>query len=105
MIVEANNFLRKKGLFPEDHDSDDDEMVFDAWASKRINPTAPLELILRGFRWRHVVAKLETSVKENGTEGYESVPSLRNSAPMVWVVGGFSSRGCRPFQTLMTRST
>merc|ERR1712232_512123 len=27
MIVEANNFLRKKGLFPED-DSDDDEMVF-----------------------------------------------------------------------------
>merc|ERR1719469_1245926 len=27
MILEANNFLRKKGLFPED-DSDDDEMVF-----------------------------------------------------------------------------
>jgi len=27
MIVEANNFLRTKGLFPED-DSDDDEMVF-----------------------------------------------------------------------------
>jgi len=27
MIVEANNFLRKNGLFPED-DDDDDEMVF-----------------------------------------------------------------------------
>merc|ERR1712048_920440 len=27
MILEANNFLRKRGLFPED-DSDDDEMVF-----------------------------------------------------------------------------
>jgi len=27
MILESNNFLRKKGLFPEDH-SDDDEMVF-----------------------------------------------------------------------------
>merc|ERR1712151_214600 len=27
MILEANNFLRKKGLFPEDND-DDDEMVF-----------------------------------------------------------------------------
>merc|ERR1712078_179026 len=26
MILESNNFLRKKGLFPEDH-SDDDEMV------------------------------------------------------------------------------
>merc|ERR1712108_119973 len=28
MIVEANNFLRKKGLFPEDDDDDDDEYVF-----------------------------------------------------------------------------
>jgi len=28
LILEANNFLRKKGLFPEDNDSDDDEMVF-----------------------------------------------------------------------------
>jgi len=28
MILEANNFLRKKGLFPEDRDSDDDDMVF-----------------------------------------------------------------------------
>jgi len=27
LILEANNFLRKKGLFPEDND-DDDEMVF-----------------------------------------------------------------------------
>lgn len=27
MILEANNYLRKKGLFPEDN-SDDDEMVF-----------------------------------------------------------------------------
>merc|ERR1712046_469311 len=27
MLLEANNFLRKRGLFPED-DSDDDEMVF-----------------------------------------------------------------------------
>merc|ERR1711957_776053 len=27
LILEANNFLRKLGLFPED-DSDDDEMVF-----------------------------------------------------------------------------
>merc|ERR1712228_924936 len=27
LILEANNMLRKKGLFPED-DSDDDEMVF-----------------------------------------------------------------------------
>merc|ERR1719335_1497105 len=27
MILEANNFLRKKGLFPEDN-GDDDEMVF-----------------------------------------------------------------------------
>merc|ERR1711920_346051 len=27
MIIDANNFLRKKGLFPED-DDDDDEMVF-----------------------------------------------------------------------------
>lgn len=27
MILESNNFLRKKGLFPEDH-SDDDDMVF-----------------------------------------------------------------------------
>jgi len=28
MILEANNFLRKKGLFPEDKDDDDDDMVF-----------------------------------------------------------------------------
>merc|ERR1712194_708952 len=28
MILEANNFLRKKGLFPEDKDSDSDDMVF-----------------------------------------------------------------------------
>jgi len=28
MILEANNFLRKKGLFPEDNSDDDDEMVF-----------------------------------------------------------------------------
>uniref|UniRef100_A0A7S2VP29 Uncharacterized protein n=1 Tax=Zooxanthella nutricula TaxID=1333877 RepID=A0A7S2VP29_9DINO len=28
MIMEANNFLRKKGLFPEDDDDDDDEYVF-----------------------------------------------------------------------------
>merc|ERR1719222_753909 len=28
LILEANNFLRKKGLFPEDNDDDDDEMVF-----------------------------------------------------------------------------
>lgn len=28
MILAANNFLRSKGLFPEDNDSDDDEMVF-----------------------------------------------------------------------------
>jgi len=28
MILEANNFLRKKKLFPEDTGSDDDEMVF-----------------------------------------------------------------------------
>jgi len=28
MILEANKFLRKRGLFPEDNDSDDDEMVF-----------------------------------------------------------------------------
>jgi hypothetical protein len=28
MIVEANNFLRKKGLFPEDKDSDGSEFVF-----------------------------------------------------------------------------
>jgi len=28
MILEANNFLRKKGLFPDDNGSDDDEMVF-----------------------------------------------------------------------------
>merc|ERR1712070_126280 len=28
MILEANNFLRKKGLFPEDNGSDDDECVF-----------------------------------------------------------------------------
>jgi len=28
MILEANNFLRKLGLFPEDNGSDDDEMVF-----------------------------------------------------------------------------
>mmetsp|Transcript_40483 Transcript_40483/g.93069 ORF Transcript_40483/g.93069 Transcript_40483/m.93069 type:complete len:183 (+) Transcript_40483:85-633(+) len=28
MILEANNFLRKKGLFPEDDGDDDDEMVF-----------------------------------------------------------------------------
>jgi len=28
MILEANNFLRKLGLFPEDKDSDDDDMVF-----------------------------------------------------------------------------
>merc|ERR1712000_588045 len=27
MILEANNFLRKRGLFPEDN-SDDDDMVF-----------------------------------------------------------------------------
>merc|ERR1719163_1955413 len=27
MTIEANNYLRKKGLFPED-DDDDDEMVF-----------------------------------------------------------------------------
>jgi len=28
LILEANNFLRKKGLFPEDNDDDSDEMVF-----------------------------------------------------------------------------
>jgi lysyl-tRNA synthetase class 2 len=28
MILEANNYLRKKGLFPEDNSDDDDEMVF-----------------------------------------------------------------------------
>jgi hypothetical protein len=28
LILEANNFLRKKGLFPEDNDDSDDEMVF-----------------------------------------------------------------------------
>merc|ERR1711865_1292244 len=28
MILEANNFLRKRQLFPEDNDSDDDDMVF-----------------------------------------------------------------------------
>jgi len=28
MILEANNFLRKLGLFPEDNDDSDDEMVF-----------------------------------------------------------------------------
>merc|ERR1719373_605393 len=28
MILEANNFLRKKGLFPEDNGDSDDEMVF-----------------------------------------------------------------------------
>merc|ERR1712150_197862 len=28
LILEANNFLRSKGLFPEDNDSDDDEYVF-----------------------------------------------------------------------------
>lgn len=28
MILEANNFLRKKGLFPDDKDSDSDECVF-----------------------------------------------------------------------------
>jgi hypothetical protein len=28
MILEANNFLRKLGLFPEDKDSDDDDPVF-----------------------------------------------------------------------------
>jgi len=28
MILESNNFLRKKGLFPEDNGSDDDDMVF-----------------------------------------------------------------------------
>jgi len=28
LILEANNFLRKKGLFPEDEGDDDDEMVF-----------------------------------------------------------------------------
>jgi len=28
LILEANNFLRKKGLFPEDNGSDSDEMVF-----------------------------------------------------------------------------
>jgi len=28
MILEANNFLRKKGLFPEDDSDDEDDMVF-----------------------------------------------------------------------------
>ncbi|CAJ1341768.1 unnamed protein product [Effrenium voratum] len=28
LILEANNFLRKKGLFPEDDGDDDDEFVF-----------------------------------------------------------------------------
>lgn len=28
MILDANNFLRKKNLFPDDDDDDDDEMVF-----------------------------------------------------------------------------
>jgi hypothetical protein len=28
LILEANNFLRKKGLFPDNDDDDDDEMVF-----------------------------------------------------------------------------
>jgi len=28
LILEANNFLRKKGLFPEDNDDSDDDMVF-----------------------------------------------------------------------------
>merc|ERR1719476_1166522 len=29
MILEANNFLRKKGLFPEDNDDDDDYVFGD----------------------------------------------------------------------------
>merc|ERR1711904_87747 len=28
LILEANNFLRKKGLFPEDEGDDDDDIVF-----------------------------------------------------------------------------
>merc|ERR1712187_566900 len=28
LILEANNYLRKKGLFPEDNDDDDDDFVF-----------------------------------------------------------------------------
>merc|ERR1712007_293142 len=28
LILEANNFLRKKGLFPDNDDDDDDEFVF-----------------------------------------------------------------------------
>lgn len=28
LILEANNFLRKRGLFPEDNGDDDDEMIF-----------------------------------------------------------------------------
>ncbi|CAE8632956.1 unnamed protein product [Polarella glacialis] len=28
MILDANNFLRSKGLFPEDKDDSDDDMVF-----------------------------------------------------------------------------
>merc|ERR1719230_1481530 len=42
MILEANNFLRKKGLFPEDN-SDDDEMVFgdDDFPSCEPEETAP----------------------------------------------------------------
>merc|ERR1712048_1435476 len=28
LILEANNFLRKKGLFPEDNGDDDDDVVF-----------------------------------------------------------------------------
>ena len=28
MILEANNYLRKLGLFPEDNGDSDDEMVF-----------------------------------------------------------------------------
>merc|ERR1712007_125240 len=28
MILEANNFLRKKGLFPDNDDDDDDDYVF-----------------------------------------------------------------------------
>merc|ERR1711979_150160 len=28
LILEANNFLRKKGLFPEDNGDDDDDYVF-----------------------------------------------------------------------------
>merc|ERR1712000_787660 len=76
MILEANNFLRKKGLFPE-NDSDDDEMVFGdddfPSASDEVEeaPAAPAPEPVKRELNEEQRKKLKKVVKEGGKRGVE----------------------------------